>query len=82
MQKANLSHFEHDHVKIHTSMWGGRKKENKKGKMGGGEEIPTSQYWDYYTNDSISVLLMFSQEYLRYKCRTENHDHDISFLLH
>jgi len=20
MQKANLSHFEHDHVKIHTSM--------------------------------------------------------------
>ena len=22
MQKATLSHFEHDHVKIHTSMWG------------------------------------------------------------
>jgi hypothetical protein len=51
-------------------------------------------YWDYYTNElheSISVLPMFSQEYLKYKWRfsqeylkykwrTENHDHDISFL--
>ena len=28
----------------------------------------------------ISVLPMFSQEYLKYKWRNENHDYDISFL--
>jgi hypothetical protein len=37
-------------------------------------------YWGYYTNKSVSVLLVFSQEYLKYKWRNENHDHDISFL--
>jgi hypothetical protein len=43
MQIANVSHFEHDRVKIHTSMWGGGPDSNL-------------SYWVHYTNESVFYL--------------------------